>query len=130
MVSTKYEISKQFTMESPITPRTLAISEAFGISLDDDQTFTVYDNIAITITPGDIVYITGDSGSGKSILLHELKQRIPNGISNSDFIINSDQPIIEAVGKDLDEAMYFLSLVGLNDAFIFLRKYSELSDGQ
>ncbi|QGG47640.1 ABC transporter ATP-binding protein [Heliorestis convoluta] len=130
MASVKYEISKRFTMESPITSRTLAISEAFGISLDDEQTFTVYDNEEITITTGDIVYITGDSGSGKSILLRELKQRIPNGISNSELTINSDQPIIEAVGKDLEEAMYLLSLVGLNDAFIFLRKYSELSDGQ
>jgi len=34
------------------------------------------------------------------------------------------------VGRDVKEAIEILSLCGLNDAFLFLRKFKELSDGQ
>lgn len=51
-------------MQTDPSPRTLAIAEAFGVSLDDQYTFTVFDNFALTVNPGDIIYITGDSGSG------------------------------------------------------------------
>ncbi len=41
-----------------------------------------------------------------------------------------DKPIIETVGKNLKEALELLSRVGLNDAYLFVRRYGELSDGQ
>jgi GNAT superfamily N-acetyltransferase len=40
------------------------------------------------------------------------------------------KPIVETVGGSLDEALELLSLVGLGDAFLFLRSYEHLSDGQ
>ncbi|MZP28702.1 ABC transporter ATP-binding protein [Heliobacterium undosum] len=117
-------------MQSAVTPRTLAISEAFGLSLDEDQTYTVFNRFDIQIGSGDIMYITGDSGSGKSLLLRELQSRLPKAISTDDIEIPDDVPIIDGVGQDLEQAMYLLSLVGLNDAFILLRKFHELSEGQ
>ncbi|MFT4413202.1 ATP-binding cassette domain-containing protein [Fredinandcohnia humi] len=129
-MSNVYQINKQFTMKSEITERTLAISEAFGISLDDEQVFTIYDNLELNVKQGDVIYITGDSGSGKSLLLKELRKLLPNGLSTNELTIDPESTIIDGVGRNIDEALYFLSLVGLNDAFIFLRKYKELSDGQ
>ncbi len=41
-----------------------------------------------------------------------------------------NKPIIETVGKTLKEALEILSKVGLNDAFLFLHTYKQLSDGQ
>jgi energy-coupling factor transporter ATP-binding protein EcfA2 len=38
--------------------------------------------------------------------------------------------LVETVGKTLEEALELLSRVGLNDAFLFLRTYEQLSDGQ
>ncbi|MDH5483396.1 MAG: hypothetical protein OEY22_11070 [Candidatus Bathyarchaeota archaeon] len=38
--------------------------------------------------------------------------------------------MIETVGETVEEAMELLSRVGLNDAFLFLRTYDQLSDGQ
>ncbi|ACV64607.1 Sigma 54 interacting domain protein [Desulfofarcimen acetoxidans DSM 771] len=126
----KYCITKQFTMKTKITERTLAVSEAFGISLDDEFTFTIYDNLKLDISQGNIIYITGDSGSGKSILLKELRQQYPNAVATNELQIEPDTVIIDGVGQNIDQAIYYLTLVGLNDAFIFLRKYKELSDGQ
>ena len=96
-----YEISKTHSMQADVTNRTLAIAEAFGISLDDETTFTVYDNLTVEVNPGDIVYITGDSGSGKSTLLKELAARIPGAVNADNLDINQEATVIDdAGGKD------------------------------
>ncbi|MCS7114534.1 MAG: hypothetical protein N0A00_03915 [Candidatus Bathyarchaeota archaeon] len=41
-----------------------------------------------------------------------------------------NKPIIETLGRNLQEALELLSRVGLNDAFLFLRTYRQLSEGQ
>jgi GNAT superfamily N-acetyltransferase len=40
------------------------------------------------------------------------------------------KPIIDTIGKNFNEALELLSKAGLNDAFLFIRHFSELSDGQ
>jgi ABC-type ATPase involved in cell division len=79
----------------------------------------------------DVVYVTGDSGSGKSVLLRALRQDLGSeavDISKADFDL--DKPLIETVGASVEEGLELLSKVGLNDAFLFLRTYNQLSDGQ
>jgi energy-coupling factor transporter ATP-binding protein EcfA2 len=44
--------------------------------------------------------------------------------------VDSGKPLIETVGATVEEALELLSRVGLNDAFLFLRTYDQLSDGQ
>jgi len=58
------------------TKRVIGVAESFGLGLDQQQKFTIYDNIQLKIKPKDIVYITGDSGSGKTILLKALEKDI------------------------------------------------------
>ncbi len=100
----------------------------------------MYDNFTVEINRGDFVYITGDSGSGKSLLLRELAASMLNN-GNSEFgriitdrevekLIEPEKPIIEQIGKDTSGAIRTLSLAGLNEAFLMLRRYHELSDGQ
>jgi ABC-type ATPase with predicted acetyltransferase domain len=55
------------------TERVVNVAEAFGLGLDQWEKFVVYDNVELKIGPTDIVYITGDSGSGKSVLLKTYK---------------------------------------------------------
>jgi ABC-type lipoprotein export system ATPase subunit/predicted N-acetyltransferase YhbS len=113
------------------TQRTRAVAEAFGLGTDQAQRFTLYDNLNLRIRPTDIVLITGDSGSGKSALLKAIKADLGTAAQDtSDLSLNRNTPIIDATGKNTAEALELLSRVGLNDAFLFLRAYSELSDGQ
>jgi len=91
--------------------------------------------VELKIGPQDIVYITGDSGSGKSVLLKALEKDIRQDmelshINIADIKPEQNKPLIETVGKTLEEALEILSRVGLNDAFLFLRTYEQLSDGQ
>jgi energy-coupling factor transporter ATP-binding protein EcfA2 len=51
-------------------------------------------------------------------------------INIADIKPEAEKPLIETVGKTLEEALELLSRVGLNDAFLFLRSYEQLSDGQ
>ena len=125
-----YNINYQ-TAPATLTPRTLTIAENFGLGTDTTQQFTLYDNITIHIKPTDIILITGDSGSGKSTLLKAIKTDLTTQAQDTkDLQINPNTPIIETLGKTTTEALALLSKAGLNDAFLFLRTYSELSDGQ
>ncbi|MFB3887970.1 MAG: GNAT family N-acetyltransferase [Candidatus Bathyarchaeia archaeon] len=125
-----FNISYQ-TTPTKQTPRTTAIAEAFGLGIDQTQRFTLYDNTQIHIKPTDIVLITGDSGSGKSALLKAIQKDLGKQATNTkNLTIPKNQPIIETLGKNTTQALNTLSKVGLNDAFLFLRNYNELSDGQ
>lgn len=116
------------------TPRTTAVAAAFGLGIDQTQKFTLYDNVELKIGPKDIVYITGDSGSGKTVLLKAIKKDLEDAGEEvaevNETRICSNKPLIDTVGEIFSEALELLSRVGLNDAFLFLRKYNELSEGQ
>jgi len=72
-----------------------------------------------------------DSGSGKSVLLRALGEDLGDeAVNNDDIVIDMDSAIIDTVGDSFTEAMGLLSRVGLNDAFMFLRRYGELSEAQ
>jgi ABC-type lipoprotein export system ATPase subunit len=113
----------------------VSVAEGFGLGLDQWEKFIVYDNVELKIGPTDITYITGDSGSGKSVLLKALEKDIKGDmgvscINIADIKPEPGKPLIETVGETLEEGLELLSKVGLNDAFLFLRSYEQLSDGQ
>jgi GNAT superfamily N-acetyltransferase len=67
----------------------------------------------------------------KTLLLKAFTQFFGDqAIDISTIEIDPEETLIEGVGKNVKEAIEILSLCGLNDAFLFLRKYRELSDGQ
>lgn len=128
----KYIIDKRFNSEVDRTERVLEIAESFGLGLDDKE-FVVFDNQEIPVEQGNVVYITGQSGSGKSVLLRELSAQMTAGglnVADIDKVELKPIPLIDQIGKNTGEALNFLSLAGLNDAYLFIRKPSELSDGQ
>jgi len=131
---TRFIVDVHFRTTTPISQRTVAVADAFGLGIDEEKEFTIYNSLELQIKPTDIVYITGDSGSGKSLLLRELYKQLRPWAA---FIgpgwrpdIRLDKPIIETVGETVEEALELLSRVGLGDAWLFLRSYSQLSDGQ
>jgi ABC-type transport system involved in cytochrome c biogenesis ATPase subunit/GNAT superfamily N-acetyltransferase len=123
-----FNISYETTVK--LTPRALVVAEAFGLGIDEAQKFTVLD-AELKIGPRDIVYISGDSGSGKSVLLRAIRKDLGDeAIDLSEVSIEVDKPLIETLGATVEEGLELLSKVGLNDAFLFLRSYNQLSDGQ
>lgn len=128
----KYVINKRFVTRVERSNRILEVAEAFGIGLDEKE-FVVFDNLELEVNKGDIVYITGQSGSGKSLLLRELASQMKKSnqsVVNLDEIVLEDKPLIDQIGKDTNDAIRILSIAGINDAYLYVRKPSELSDGQ
>lgn len=127
----QYLIHKSFHTNVTRSQRVLECAEAFGLGLEEKE-FTVYDNLKLEVNQGDVVYITGQSGSGKSLLLKDLAKQIAleQPVADIDKVELLECPLIDQVGTSTDEAIRILNLAGLNDAYLFIRKPSELSDGQ
>lgn len=129
----EYRINVSFTTRTDKTTRVMEIAESFGLGMEEKE-FTLYDHLSLQIEAGDVVYITGQSGSGKSVVLRELQRQMrENGLqvtSIDDIVFDNTRPVIDQIGKTTAEALSLLSLAGLNDAYLFIRKPTELSDGQ
>lgn len=128
-----YTINKSFETQTKCTDRVIEVAEAFGLGLDD-QRFVLYDNVQLDVHDGDVVYINGQSGSGKSVLLKELAtemQKAGKKVANiTEVVFKPTEPVIDQVGRGMHEAIDLLSKTGINDAYILIRKPGELSDGQ
>jgi ABC-type lipoprotein export system ATPase subunit/GNAT superfamily N-acetyltransferase len=126
----KFAFNISYETVVKLTPRALVVAEAFGLGVDEAQKFTVLDT-ELKIGPTDIVYITGDSGSGKSVLLRAIRKDLGDeAVDLNEVSVDPEKPLIETVGETVEEGLELLSKVGLNDAFLFLRTYGQLSDGQ
>jgi ABC-type transport system involved in cytochrome c biogenesis ATPase subunit/predicted N-acetyltransferase YhbS len=127
----KFIIDIAYETATEITPRTIGVAEAFGLGIDKHEKFVLYDNAQFKIGLTDVVYITGDSGSGKSVLLRQMKKDLgEEALDMADIQVDPDKPLIDTIGKTFSEGLELLSRAGLNDAFLFVRRFRELSDGQ
>ena len=128
----KFLIDRRFTTRVERTPRVLEMAEAFGLGISDKE-FVIYDHLELEVFPGDVVYITGQSGSGKSLLLRDLAEKLAGEglkVANLETLELPDKPVIDCVGHSTTHATDLLAKAGISDAYLYLRKPRELSDGQ
>src|SRR5690554_4142588 len=105
----KFTFDISYETHTKITPRSLVVAEAFGLGIDEAQKFKVLD-AELKIGPKDIVYITGDSGSGKSVLLRAIKADLgEEAIDLSEVVVDPEKPLIETVGTTVEEGLELLS---------------------
>lgn len=129
----KVTLNKSFQTSVERSDRVIKVAEAFGLGLEERE-FAVLDGVELEVNDGDVIYINGQSGAGKSVLLRELSHELANAgrkVSNIDAVAFKDKPLIDQVGSEsMAEAIRLLSIAGLSDAYLYVRKPSELSDGQ
>lgn len=111
--------------------RVLEVASMFGLGVDESRTQTIIPRTEIELRGGEVIFITGPSGSGKSTILRCIADHVRGCLRFEDVLRGGDdRPIIEQIGSTVEEAAMILSLAGLADAFVMLRRPSELSDGQ
>lgn len=129
------------------TKKTHAIQQAFGISPEEIIT-PVFQNFELVVPPRSIVLVCGASGSGKTCLLDLITNKGISLKKNEQieytcFLVpeeavvgvfepfDSEKPLIELVGgQDIGRALQVLNIAGLAEAFLYLKKFDELSHGQ
>lgn len=131
-----FKFSRAFNTRVEPTPNVLDCAAMFGLGVDEDIEITLYQDLPITIGAGNIVFITGESGAGKSCLLRDIASRVraTNGftlITHKEVGDYAEKPMVDQFGDwPLKKIGEVLAYVGIAEAFIFLRKPKELSDGQ
>jgi ABC-type transport system involved in cytochrome c biogenesis ATPase subunit len=133
-------VSVEINFSVTRTKITHQIERAFEISLDD-LIQPVLKNLSIELQPGEIIVLTGLSGTGKTTLLHLLASELSpttGSISFPDKVISgqlnqisSPKPLIEVIGKqDPSKGIFWLGVVGLSEPFLYVKPFSSLSAGQ
>jgi ABC-type ATPase with predicted acetyltransferase domain len=131
-------IEVEASMRTAVRPsrRVCEVAAMFGLGVDERRTVQLVPRTTLTLGPGRVVFVTGASGGGKSTLLRligrELRTRAGSKVIEFDGLGEpADRPLVELFEDGpLDEALRWLSLAGINDAFVMLRRPAELSDGQ
>lgn len=144
------EINEKLPSLSPAaaagpSERAVALAEMFGIGLDERHELELYSGLHLRIRRGDVVYVTGQSGCGKSLLLRAivkaLGERLTRGALGPEdpegpvadlagVDLAGPAAVVDRIGESLDDALRLAGVAGLADAFLLLRPPSELSDGQ
>jgi ABC-type ATPase with predicted acetyltransferase domain len=127
-----YTISRRFPWQGPISSRTVQVCRMFGLTVDRLTDRAPTHACRLEINAGDIIYITGPSGSGKSVLLRELERQIPAGesVNLARMPLPQDKTVIDCFETDVVATLRMLGIVGLNDAFSVVNRPCHLSEGQ
>lgn len=114
----KNVLNKSFIIEN--TDESSFIAEAFGI--DAGYSNDILKDVEVpSMNDFDLLYITGESGSGKSVMLDLIAK---------ETIVDIPETPLHLWGDDENKTLHMLSLVGLGDATLFMTKYQNLSDSQ
>ncbi|MCU0918489.1 MAG: ABC transporter [Planctomycetes bacterium] len=127
-----YIIEKQFPGQGPLQETAVRVCRMFGLTIDRLTEGVPVHTCRVEIRPGDIVFITGPSGSGKSVLLRELQRCVPpaDAIDAASIPLPEDQAVVDCFAGDLVTSLRLLNGVGLGDVFTMLNRPDRLSAGQ
>ena len=132
------ELSRPTAVEP--SPRVLQVAAMFGLGIDEQRRLEIIPPTRIDLRGGQVVFVTGPSGSGKSSLLALIADALAE--RRDIRVVRFERlptppclPLVDALGASapdapLEDVCRWLSLAGINDAFVMLRRPAELSDGQ
>ena len=127
-----YDIEKIFPRTIKLTEKVIAVMKMFGLDRRRLSNGGLIHKCNLKIKPGDICYITGPSGSGKSVLLNELYEMVnpDERLNLKDIPLEKGKTLIDCIEGDFFSGLRLLSKAGLSDVFSVLNEPVFLSEGQ
>lgn len=138
-------ISITTSFKLPASKHVQAIVDCFGLDGTELQA-RIVNKLNIEASGGNIIFITGPSGSGKSLLLSALDPSVQTPFVTAKYQNNSstissvgwirdlptDIPLIEYFADrwGMERALAALNQAGLSEAYVYLKPYQLLSRGQ
>lgn len=133
-----YNITKHFDPPKADlwrSDKAAAVMRMFGLTMDtlaDKMQTHSSSHAQLEINDGDIVYITGPSGAGKTVMLKELEKAVPaqQRLNLAQIRLPRDKTLIDCIDADVVMGLRLLSVAGLSDCLCILNQPANLSDGQ
>ena len=125
-------VNTSLQWNQPISERAAKLMRLFGLRLNRLKEQRLHHACRLTLKPGQICFITGSSGAGKSVLLNALYEQVASKerIRLEDIPLEHHRSLIDFVDGSLWDATGILSKAGLSDVFSMLNSPSKLSSGQ
>jgi len=132
MEAMTFKVDKTFGWSGEITEKVAAVMRMFGIDLGRLKKPEPIVKCQFELRAGDICYITGASGAGKSVLLKELYNATDDDekVELADIELPENSALVDCIDADLLDSLRVLSKAGLNDVLCILNQPTKLSDGQ
>ena len=127
---TRWNFGRVYSGRSCISARVMEVAAQYGLGVDDTREVRVVPEFHLDTLPGQVVFVTGASGGGKSTVLRQVVEQAKISLQLEKVTLNAGVPLVDLFGDSADAAMRLLGYVGLGEAFLALRKVGELSDGQ
>jgi uncharacterized protein len=139
------DLSITYKAKNGLTPRAKLIKESFGVD-SSQMNSAILQRFNLNIEPGDMVLLTGASGSGKSTIISALAHAkrtvrklmrieghcptVRKRIALLHTSYNGSRPLVDRVGQELHNAIKALNSVGLAEAHLYLKRPTQISEGQ
>jgi len=125
-------IEKVFPWNTRMTEKVISVMKMFGLDAERLRSNIVCQKCEINVKPGDICFITGASGAGKSVMLREIYRLISpdKRLMLDDIELENRKSLIDCMQGDFFESLRLLSKAGLSDVFAVLNQPARLSEGQ
>ena len=128
----EFNVETCIDFPTPKTRRAGELMRLFGLRAERLTQQRLQHQCRLRVQPGDIVYITGASGAGKTVLLNALYEQIDaNDRLRLDAIeLDRHRPLIDCIDQPLFASTETFSGAGLGDVFCMLQTPAALSVGQ
>lgn len=129
------DVSVTIDWNPPVSDHAARLIRLFGLRLTRMRERRLQHQCTVRLKPGQICFITGASGAGKTVLLNALYQQVPAGqrIRLDEIPLEQNTPVIDCVDlepRGVYETAEMFSKAGLSEIFCLLQSPSMLSGGQ
>jgi uncharacterized protein len=138
------DLAFEVAADVPLSDRVLQVAAMFGLDLGERTRRRIVEPTRLKLDAGEVVFITGPSGGGKSTLLRLIAAALAEHPEAIVLRVDhlpplADAPLVDALAgipqsesaaSDLPDILADLARVGLGDALVMIRRPGELSDGQ
>lgn len=132
----EHKIDEVIVYRGRLSGNDIFIMRMFGLTKDRLETNICRVRCRFEVKSGNVVYITGASGAGKSVLMRALEKTIPSSdrVNLNDIELAEDKSVIDCICEHANcgiiEGLKILSIAGLADVFCVLNQPINLSEGQ
>jgi len=128
----EFNVETCIDFPTPQTQRARELMRLFGVRTERLTQQRLRHGCRLRVRPGDIIYITGASGAGKTVLLNALYQQIDihDRLRLDDIELADDRPLIDCIDQPLFATTETFSRAGMGDVFCMLQTPAALSLGQ